>query len=276
MAGLILGCGGTLLSVLHNALYAMHGVANPVIHISAQFLYVSSDFVLASLLLLVSQGKCISYVMVAADGWRMLRLLGPFLISCFLLELWGDYSLSRRYSVDYVYTTMFGWALILVDLVLLGMYAVNLRSTYAMEKDRGDAAFYRTWGVASGAWFLALPASAVLSQAVLAPYVWHLVSLAITKSVTVFAYAALVVGLWPGNTRTYFKLFVTRENILENARTPPSNLSWDRRVASTRFYPGREQECFGRAGLEPAEACLPTLLGHERQRPGAAFQHKDE
>eukprot|EP00415_Alexandrium_ostenfeldii_P002926 UN2926 len=207
---------------------------------------------------MVSQGKCISYIMVAADGWRMLRLLGPFLASCFLLEMWGDYSVSRRYSVDYVYTTNFGWALILVDLVLLGMYAVNLRRTYAVERDRGDGAFYCTWGVAYGAWFLALLVTAVLSQAILAPYVWLFVSLAITKTVTVLVYAALVLGLWPGNTRTYFKLFVTMENVLENCVTPPSRCSWDRQAAPKPHCIGTAQDSFGQTGKE---AELPTLLG---------------
>eukprot|EP00415_Alexandrium_ostenfeldii_P001635 UN1635 len=269
MAGLSLACGATFLSVLHNVLYALHGYVYPIVHIAAQFLYVSSDFVLASLLLLVSQGKCISYIMVAADGWRMLRLLGPFLVSCFLLEMWGDYSVSRRYSVDYVYTTMFGWALILVDLVLLGMYAVNLRRTYAVERDRGDGAFYCTWGVAYGAWFLALPVTAVLSQAILAPYVWLFVSLTITKTVTVLVYAALVLGLWPGNTRTYFKLFVTMENVLENCVTPPSRISWDRQAAPKPHRTGTAQDRFGQTGKE---AELPTLLGAmEQTRHGSGL-----
>lgn len=258
LAGLLLGCGATILSVIHNVLYALHGTADPITHVSAKFLYVSSDFVLASLLLLVSQGKCISYIMVAADGRRMLRLLGPFLISCFLLELWGDYSVSRRYRIDYVYTTLFGWALILVDLLLLGVYAANLRSTYDVERDRGDGAFYRTWGVAYGTWFLALPVSAVLSQAILAPYVWCIVSLAVTKTVTVLTYAALVLGLWPGNTRTYFKLFVTMENVLENCATPPSRVSWDRRAASPTRRKGTAQDDFAGAGRRQAR--LPTLL----------------
>mmetsp|Transcript_9860 Transcript_9860/g.27820 ORF Transcript_9860/g.27820 Transcript_9860/m.27820 type:complete len:494 (-) Transcript_9860:128-1609(-) len=232
LAGIVLGLLAATLSVIHNVLYAYHGVAHPVAHVTAQFLQVSSNFALASLLLLVSQGKCISYVMVAADGWRMLRLLGPFLVSCFLLELWGDYSVSGRYSVDYVYTTPCGWALILVDLVLLGVYVKNLRNTYAMEHDRADAHFYRTWGVAYGIWFLALPVTAVLSQAILAPYVWCIVSLGVTKSVTLFAYTALVIGLWPRNRRTYFKLFASSEKVLEDPVTPRSPCARDRKSPS--------------------------------------------
>jgi len=253
LAGIALGLGAATLSVLHWALFAYRGTAHAATHVAAQFLYVSSEFLLISLLLLVSQGKCISYIMVAADGWRMIRLLGPFLISCFLLELWGDYSLSRKFSVDYVYTTPCGWALILVDLVLLGVYVKNLRNTYAMEHDRADAHFYRTWGVAYGIWFLALPVTAVLSQAVLAPYVWYIVSLAVTKTATALVYAALLLGLWPGNTRTYFKLCTSMENVLEDCVTPKS----------AREPNAAPQDRFGGAGQ-------PTLLGSAEHAGGDA------
>jgi len=227
LAGLLLGLAASVLAVAHFAIYARHGTAGAVTHVASKLLFVSSDFVLASLLLLVSQGKCISYVMVAADAWRMLRLLGPFLIPCFFLELWADYSVSRMFSVDYVYTTPCGWALILADVLLLGVYAANLRRTHAVEYDRGNAVFYRTCGIAYGGWFLALPLTAVLSQAVLAPYAWFVVSLAVTRASTLCAYAALVLGLWPGNARTYFKLFVAAESVLEDCVTPPGEYSWD-------------------------------------------------
>jgi len=172
----------------------------------AQLLGVSSNFLLASLLLLVSQGKCVSYIMVASDAWRMLRLLGPFSFSCFSLELWAEYSLSRNYTTDYVYTTPCGWAVICVDLFLLGIYLRNLRETYLAERGHEDGVFYRTWGLVYGVWFLALPIMAVLAQAVLAPYAWFIVSVGVKKGATALVYAALVVGLWPGNARTYFRL----------------------------------------------------------------------
>jgi len=267
LAGIILGLGASAVSVVHNVLYAFHGTSNPVTHVTAQFLYVSSDFVLASLLLLVSQGKCISYMMVAADGWRMLWLLGPFLISCFLLELWGDYSVSRMYSVDYVYTTPFGWTLILVDLVLLGVYVSNLRKTYAAEHDRGDGAFYRTWGVAYGVWFLSLPVMAVLAQAILAPYVWCIVSLAVTKTVTGLAYAALVASLWPGNTRTYFKLFVSTENVLEDSVTPICRRSRDRKPSSSPPASCSEIDRFA-GGRKAPETRPPVLLEGKNHAKG--------
>jgi len=202
----LLGLAETLLSVGHTARYASDGVGIPAAAVLAQLLAMTSSFVLASLMLLVSEGKCVSYIMVAGDAWKMFRLLGPFLVSCCGLEFWGEYALSRNYTTDYVYTTPFGWALILVDLVLLGVYVSNLRRTFLAERGNDLAVFYRSWGLVYGAWFLALPLTAVLAQAVLAPYVWLIVSLAVKKGATLAVYAALVIGLWPGNTRTYFTL----------------------------------------------------------------------
>lgn len=205
-AGIILGFAACSLSTCHFLLYAANGMGAPLILMGAQILSGASRFVLASLLLLVSEGKCISYVMTAADARRVARLLGPFLAACLLLELWGDHSVSRRYTTDYVYTTAFGWAIILVDLLLLSMYAVTLRRTHEAERDNSDGVFYRSWGVLYGTWFLAMPIAAILSQLVLAPYVWYIISVCVTGAADALVYAALVVGLWPGNVSTYFKL----------------------------------------------------------------------
>jgi len=205
-AGILLGLVSAVLSMLHFLWLAADGEGLALARVCGQLLSGASRFVLACLLLLVSEGKCISYVMVAADGRRVARMLGPFLIACLLLELWGDYSLSRRYTTGFVYTTSFGWAIIFVDLLLLAVYAANLQGTYEVERDTSDGMFYRRWGIFYGSWFLALPITTILSQAALAPYVWYIVSMCVLGAVDIVVYAALVVGLWPGNTKTYFKL----------------------------------------------------------------------
>jgi len=204
-AGIALALGDVLFSALHAVRYAHDGQGLPAVQLLAQLLAVTSNFVLASLLLLVSQGKCVSYIMVAGDAWKMLQLLGPFLVSCLGLELWAEHSMRRHYTTDYVYTTPFGWALILVDLFLLGVYLSNLRKTYLVERASDDSVFYKTWGLFYGLWFLVLPVTAVLAQAVLAPYVWFIFSLGVKKGTAAMLYGALVVGLWPGNPRTFFK-----------------------------------------------------------------------
>mmetsp|Transcript_61610 Transcript_61610/g.198418 ORF Transcript_61610/g.198418 Transcript_61610/m.198418 type:complete len:500 (-) Transcript_61610:67-1566(-) len=259
LAGLLLGLGAAALSTAHTVWCALDGSEPKALHVLSQVFYVSSNFVLASMLLLVSQGKCVSYIMVAADARRMCQLLGPFLVAGLVLELWGEFAVSRTYTTDYVYNTPCGWALVAVDLLLLGVYLKNLRTTAAMEHDRGDGRFYRTWGVLYGAWFLALPLAATLSQAVLAPYVWHIVSLSITRAASAVAYAALVAGLRPGNTRTYFKLFTAPESAMEDCVTPPSRRGWDAAaVPLQRTEGGGLPDRFAGGGL-PGLPRLPTL-----------------
>jgi len=205
-AGVLLALCDSALSALHLAVFTSNGVGLPWIQVLSQLLSVTASFVLASLLLLVSQGKCISYIMVANDAWSMLRLLGPFLVSCFALEMWGEYSVSRNYTTNYVYTTPVGWALICVDLLLLNIYAVGLWRTYKAEHSPEVATFYSRWGVVYGLWFMVLPVTALLAQLVLAPYVSLIISTGAKKGVTAMLYGVLVVGVWPGNTRTYFRL----------------------------------------------------------------------
>merc|ERR1719464_2153572 len=126
---------------LHNACYMYDGIGVAIADEVAQLLAVSSSFVLVSLLLLVSEGKCVSYVMVAGDVRRKMQLLCPFLLSCFVLELWGEYSVSQKATTDYVYTTPCGWVLICVDLLLMGAYLSKLHRTYTSEKNQPEGAF---------------------------------------------------------------------------------------------------------------------------------------
>merc|ERR1719296_227386 len=135
--------------------------------------------------------------MVVGDVWRMLRLLGPFLVSCLVLELWADNAASQTYTTDYVYTTPCGWMLVSVDLLFLGLYVSSLRRTLASEGSQEDRQFYRTWGFAYALWFLALPVVALLARIALAPYAWFLVSMAVKKGCTAVVYASLVAGFWP-------------------------------------------------------------------------------
>mmetsp|Transcript_96858 Transcript_96858/g.202379 ORF Transcript_96858/g.202379 Transcript_96858/m.202379 type:complete len:219 (-) Transcript_96858:425-1081(-) len=158
------------------------------------------------MLLLLAEGKCVSYVMVRADACRLGRLLAPFVATCLLLELWGEQSARQRYNTDFVYTTCFGWLLICADMALFAQYARNILKTYARERESHDADFYRRWGPLCGCWFLTLPLTAILSQLVLAPYAWWFASFAVHSAGTVGVYAALVVGLWPGNCKSFLKL----------------------------------------------------------------------
>ena len=55
--------------------------------------------------------------------WQLFKLLGPFMLFCFLLDIWGEFAQSQTYTTDFIYSTRFGKALVLVDLCLLAVWA---------------------------------------------------------------------------------------------------------------------------------------------------------
>jgi len=236
LSGICVELVACLFEIIHLMLFASNGRGSPMLHAFSLLATTSSNFILVSLLLLVSQGKCVTYKMIPKDAWRIFTILGPFLLSCLLLELWGDFATSRTYSSDYVYTTPCGCAVIAVDLALLAFYVFNVRTTLSQESGRADSYFYRRWGVAFGCWFGALPFSAALSKILLAPYVWYIVSLSITKGSNALVYGALVVALWPENRRTHFKLIsASPEELLENCPSPGGSA---REHEVSEFLPG--------------------------------------
>eukprot|EP00930_Biecheleria_cincta_P014557 TRINITY_DN12478_c0_g1_i1.p1 TRINITY_DN12478_c0_g1~~TRINITY_DN12478_c0_g1_i1.p1 ORF type:complete len:511 (-),score=77.47 TRINITY_DN12478_c0_g1_i1:167-1651(-) len=261
LAGIMFELSACILEVIHLLIFAGNGHGQPVLHASSLLLSTSANFTLTSLLLLVSTGKCVSFKMVMADAGRMCKLLGPFYLACLFLELWGDFATTRMYTTNFAYTTPCGWVIVLVDLGLLLAYVRNLRATLSLDGGRANSGFYRTWALAYGLWFLALPFSAVLSQAVLAPYVWYPVSLGITKTSTILVYLALVVALWPENTKTHFKLIVASpEEIMEICPSPPSrheDPKWPAEQSTQVTCINKSQD-------------LPNLLGKTRP-PFAGF-----
>jgi len=256
LAGIIFELVACILEVLHIVIFVGNGHGQPVLHASSLLLSTSSNFTLTLLLLLVSTGKCVSFKMVRTDVSRMCKLLGPFYLACLFLELWGDFATTRMYTTNFAYTTPCGWVIVLVDLGLFMAYVRNLRATLSLDGGRANSFFYRTWALAYGAWFLALPFAAVLSWAVLAPYVWYPVSLGITKISTILVYLALVVALWPENTKTHFKLIVASpEEILEICPSPPSRHEDPK-------WP--DEQCTQATCINKIQD-LPKLLGKSRQ-----------
>lgn len=205
-AGIVCAAGSMAFFAIHYWRFAVNGEGILFMFVLAKFLQVLSKFLLMSILMLVSQGKCISYRLSLGDVERWHLLLVPFLFFCFLLEVWGERSESRRYTTDSVYTSRCGAALVGTDVLFLLVYARNLRESHSAEPDPDRRFFYRAWGSAFGVWFLALPATALLSRA-LAPWVRFRVILAVSNATHVAALAALMVGLWPSRLRqSYFVL----------------------------------------------------------------------
>jgi len=204
-AGVCSGACAMLLLGVHYDCYANDGRGYPTMYFVGKVFQAITKFVLMSIFLLVAQGRCISRALDNDDLWQLFKVLGPFLLFCLALELWGEYAESRRYTTDFVYSTRFGEGLVLIDLGLLAVYTVNLQGSYVTERSPLKRFFYRAWGSLYGAWFFVLPASVLLAKA-LSPWVRFKVVMAVSNCAHVSAYAALVVGLWPARRRSYFAL----------------------------------------------------------------------
>lgn len=192
-------------SAFHYVNFAMDGEGMPSIEIISKFLQAMSKFLLMSIVLLVSQGRCISISMQPGDIWRLVGQLGPFCIFCFLLEVWGEVAESRKYTTEFVYATYYGWALILVDFFWFLVYATNLFNVYTTEVDLENRYFYMHWGMAYAVWFLVLPVVTLLS-CIVAPWVRFQVTTAVSNSAHALMFMALVSTLWPTRKYSHFKL----------------------------------------------------------------------
>lgn len=204
-AGVCSGACAMFLFGAHYECYAHDGRGYPAMYLVGKIFQAITKFVIMSIFLLVAQGRCISRALDNDDLWQLFKVLGPFLLFCLALELWGEYAESRKYTTDFVYSTRFGEGLVLIDVGLLAVYAVNLQGSYVTERSPLKRFFYRAWGSLYGAWFFVLPASVLLAKA-LSPWVRFKVVMAVSNSAHVSAYAALVVGLWPARRRSYFAL----------------------------------------------------------------------
>lgn len=207
-AGVCSGAFAMLLFGAHFDFLAHDGLGLPYVYCVAKVFQGLSKFLLMSIFLLVAQGCCISRALDVEELWRLFKVLGPFLLFCLALELWGEYAESRKYTTDFVYSTRFGEGLVLIDLGLLAVYAVNLQGSYLTERSPLKRFFYKVWGSVYGSWFLVLPSSVLLAK-VLAPWIRAEAVMAVSNSAHVAGYAALVAGLWPARRRSYFALDAT-------------------------------------------------------------------
>ncbi|CAE8699543.1 unnamed protein product, partial [Polarella glacialis] len=137
---------GMLLFVLDALWFASHGEDQPVMYMAAKFLKSLSKHGLFAILMLLSEGRCISRELLVADVIRWSLLLAPFLAAGLCLELWGENAQSRKYTTDSIYSTWVGAALLLADLCLLVQYVRNIMRSHASESDFASRAFYRGWG----------------------------------------------------------------------------------------------------------------------------------
>eukprot|EP00929_Paragymnodinium_shiwhaense_P092488 TRINITY_DN52404_c1_g1_i1.p1 TRINITY_DN52404_c1_g1~~TRINITY_DN52404_c1_g1_i1.p1 ORF type:complete len:526 (-),score=83.75 TRINITY_DN52404_c1_g1_i1:190-1707(-) len=210
-AGLLFATSAMALGTLHYFLMALKpewGSIPQGVYLAKKFAQISAKFLLMSVLLLVSKGRCVSYALTLKDVHWVCRVIVPFVAASFILELWGEYSVSQVYSPGFVYTTPAGLVVVLLDLSLLGVYATHLYRVYMVTEGCNEmqATFYRTWGVLYALWFLILPAMTLLAYSYLIPpWVSSWAESLVANAGHAVAYAALVVGLWP-TRQAYFNL----------------------------------------------------------------------
>jgi hypothetical protein len=212
---------GLLAFALDAALFMRSGESIRRLHMFGKILKSFSKLIMTSMLLLLSQGICITQHFKFQD-LGLLHMLAPFFAVCFAFETWGEYAQSRTYATGFVYCTWYGAGLVLGDLCLLGIYLVNLRGSYASSLDAEKRNFYLRWGTLYSSAFVALPFATVLSM-IVAPWVRSEVMFILTNSVHILLLILLVIGLWPERMHTFF--CIDQEVLAKTIGTTSSFLS---------------------------------------------------
>jgi len=196
-------CWGMLATVIDGVWFAHHGQNQGAIYLTGKFFKVFSKCLLVSILMLLSQGICISRQVCAENLWQVSRLVAPFFAACLFLELWGEHDQSRNYTTGFIYGTRFGGALIFTDLCFLALYLKNLHGSYVSESEADRQRLYSSWGLVYSCAFIVLPFATLLSF-VLSPWVRSETIFLVTNGVHACMLASLVAGLWPERAHKFF------------------------------------------------------------------------
>lgn len=183
--------------------YAARGEETFLLYFAAKGFKAWSKFTLLLIAILMSKGRGISRDLQVRDIFHGTLIVGPLMLLCLGVELWGEFDQSRKYTTSFVYSTWFGGVLIFADLVLLVMYVRNVAHAYSQEGDARKKEFYRTWGFVYSSAFLALPFSAIIAFFVGA-HVRIEVMFIVNNSIHATLLGLLVVGLWPSQAHTVF------------------------------------------------------------------------
>jgi len=151
----------------------------------------TSKLCLMSIMMLLAKGRGVSWTMDQSDLWWLGRMLVPLVVSCYILEMWGEYSESRKYTTGFIYNTYFGFTLIVIDLALLCIFSSQLQHTHKIEGDGVKRMFYKILGIMGVGWFGTLPFIGTLGL-VVAPHARHQILLFVTRTSHALATLILV------------------------------------------------------------------------------------
>merc|ERR1719491_1060061 len=204
---IVTACLGMLAQVVDAVWFAHHGENKATLYFTGKFFKVFSKGLLASILVLLSQGVCISEPLRGIHLLQVSRLLVPFFVACLVIELWGEYAHLRTYTTGFIYCTRFGAALVLADIGLLAFYLKNVHDSCLAQSEKDKQMFYQFWGLLYSCAFMVLPFATFLAS-VIAPWVRDETIFLMTNGVHAALLTSLVVGLWPEQTQTFFNLEV--------------------------------------------------------------------
>jgi len=205
-------CFGMLAQVFNAAWFARHGQSQAFLYLAGKFFKVFSKCLLASILVLLSQGICISEPLRGKHLLKVSKLLAPFFGACLVLELWGEYAQSRAYTTGFIYCTWFGGALVLADVCFLVFYLKNVHDSCLAESEMDKRRFYQFWGLLYSCAFMVLPFATFLAS-VIRPWVRDETIFLMTNGVHAALLTSLVVGLWPEKAHTFFCLQVDNNEL---------------------------------------------------------------
>jgi hypothetical protein len=151
----------------------------------------TSKLCLMSIMMLLAKGRGVSWTMDRSDLWWLGQMLVPLVAACYVLEMWGEYSESRKYTSGFIYDTYFGFSLIVIDVALFCLFASKLQRTHMMEGDPIKRMFYKILGIMGVAWFGTLPFIGSLGL-VIAPHARHQILLCVTRTSHALATLILV------------------------------------------------------------------------------------
>merc|ERR1712151_836476 len=212
MACIAFACSGMLLLVISGILLAIRGERYFLVYFIAKLCKNCSKFLLMAMLMLVSQGHCVSITLQKQDIRSVSILLAPFFLGCLILEVWGEYGQIHNYTNDFIYCTWKGGALILFELCLSIRYAFNLRKSYLSELEGEKRFFYLFWGSLYSFTFYALPMATLISF-ICGPWARAYIIAFLTNLFHCILLICSVIGLWP--TKGHKALFIDLDQTAE-------------------------------------------------------------
>lgn len=157
---------------------------------------IAAKTLISILLMMLARGQC---VCTAELSWfehkEVVFGLSVFGVLSFWLESWGSSEVTNT-SVEYIYDTRPGTALVMLDMLWLYLYASRCWATWDAETRVRPKFFYRRYGAPWTAWFASLPVIACVAS-LLDPWVRFKVTYAVNSLVLAATLGTLVHSFRP-------------------------------------------------------------------------------